>query len=161
MSVAIDRTLAGAALALVVIAGWAWSRPLPHVADPNSAVATLAAIPPDSDADALEQAAQAVIDANPFRLSHAPADVPYVRPTATQAPIVTSAPRIRPTFVVKGIVGGPPFQAVMDGIPGAPAGSVVRAGNTFDLLVIRAVTRDSVIIQGPDTTWRLTLKRAP
>ena len=54
-------------------------------------------------------------------------------------------------------MGGPPWQAVIDGIPGLPAGTVVRSGNVFDKLTIRSVTRDSVFVQTPDTAWFLTL----
>jgi hypothetical protein len=64
-------------------------------------------------------------------------------------------------MTLKAIVGGPPWQAVVDGIPGQAQGTIVRAGAAFDKLVARAVTRDSVIIQGPDTAWVLTFRRRP
>jgi hypothetical protein len=59
--------------------------------------------------------------------------------------------------VLRGIVGGPPWQAIVDGIPGIPDGSVLKAGQTFEKYVIRSVSKDTVIVQGPDTTWHLTL----
>jgi hypothetical protein len=68
---------------------------------------------------------------------------------------------VRPTFALKAIVGGPPWSAVIDGIPGQAAGTVIRQGAQFEKLVVRSVTRDSVIIQGPDTTWVLRFGGRP
>jgi hypothetical protein len=104
---------------------------------------------------------QETITANdPFRLSNRPAVVRFdargdVGVGGTPGPPVTT----RPQLVVKGIVGGPPWQAIIDGLPGQPPGTIVTPGATFDQLVVRAVSRDSVIVQGPDTTWTLTLNR--
>jgi hypothetical protein len=67
---------------------------------------------------------------------------------------------MRPVFALKAIVGGPPWQAIVDGIPGQPSGTIVSNGMTIGKLTIRGVTRDSVVIQGPDTTWVLTFRRS-
>ncbi|MDB4878547.1 MAG: hypothetical protein JWM41_4993 [Gemmatimonadetes bacterium] len=64
-------------------------------------------------------------------------------------------------MTLKAIVGGPPWEAIVDGIPGQPPGTVVRSGSTLDKLAVRSVTRDSVVIQGPDTTWVLSFRRHP
>ena len=68
------------------------------------------------------------------------------------------APPFRPVLSLKGIVGGPPWQAIIDGIPGQPPGTVVRSGSSFDRLQVRDVMRDTVIVQLPDTVLVLTLK---
>jgi hypothetical protein len=60
--------------------------------------------------------------------------------------------------VLKAIIGGPPWQAVIDGIPGQPPGTIAGTGARFDKLVVRSVTRDTVVVQGPDTTWSLGFK---
>jgi hypothetical protein len=102
-----------------------------------------------------------------FRLANAPADARYDprEETATsRSPGGSGAPavaRSRPTLVLKAIVGGPPWQAAVDGIPGQPPGTVVRAGMRFEHLVIRLVSRDSVVVQLPDTTWALTFRAQP
>ncbi|MDB4878329.1 MAG: hypothetical protein JWM41_4775 [Gemmatimonadetes bacterium] len=75
--------------------------------------------------------------------------------------MANAPPRVRPVMTLKAIVGGPPWQAVVDGIPGQPPGVLVRQGTTLDKLAIRSVTRDSVVIQGPDTTWVLGFGRRP
>lgn len=110
------------------------------------------------DGPAMIAALEAATSANAFRLSHLPADVPY-QPAASRAAQVPPAPAPRPALVLKGIVGGPPWQAIIDGIPGQPSSTIAAAGAVFDKLVVRAVARDSVVVRGPDTTWVLTLDR--
>lgn len=97
---------------------------------------------------------------DPFRLSSRPAAVRFdARGDLTVPGAPAAVVASRPQLVVKGIVGGPPWQAIVDGLPGQPPGTIVAAGATFERLVVRAVSRDSVIVQGPDTTWTLTLNR--
>ena len=108
----------------------------------------------------LRDAADVIVSSDPFRLTNTPALVRY-DPTAEGAVATSSvaAPPIRPVMTLKAIVGGPPWQAIVDGLPGQPPGTVVRTGDAFDKLVARAVTRDSVVIRGPDTTWVLSFRR--
>ena len=116
---------------------------------------------PPSDS-ALEDAEDLTVTNDPFRLSNSPPDVRY-DPVNEAAQAARGGgftpPPIRPTFVLKAIVGGPPWHAVVDGIPGQPQGTVIRQGSQFDKLLVRSVTRDSVIIQGPDTSWVLRFGR--
>ncbi|MEO7086498.1 MAG: hypothetical protein ABI442_18860 [Gemmatimonadaceae bacterium] len=100
------------------------------------------------------------VENDPFRLSNSAPTVRFSLADGTTivgaAPI---APPLRPAFVLKAIVGGPPWQAVIDGIPGQPPGTLAEPGKRFDKFVIRDVTRDSVIVQGPDTSWILSFRR--
>jgi hypothetical protein len=113
-------------------------------------------LPRPTDAASLDITARRAIARNPFRLSRLPATVPY-SPSGGAAP--PSPPPLRPTFVLKGIIGGPPFQAIVDGIPGAAAGQVIRRGDVFDKLIVRSIDRGRVVIVGPDTNWTLTLPK--
>lgn len=145
-------------LVFTVVAARRWSdsgaAPTPTTAMVSPASETWAAI----STALLDEAALAAAEQNPFRLSRTPSDVPFVpRRIAMAAP--PSAPAFRGDLVLKGIVGGPPWQAVIDGLPGQPSGTVAKAGSTFDKLVIRTISRDTVVVQAPDTVWRLTLKR--
>ncbi len=115
---------------------------------------------PTLSAAALDSATSMIADNDPFRLANAPSAVAY-DPAADlpggsvpQRAVVAS---IRPTFLVRGIIGGPPWQAIMDGIPGQPPGTIVRSGMTFDRLSVRSVGRDTVVVQAPDTIWKLTM----
>jgi hypothetical protein len=119
-----------------------------------ASVATLATI----DAGSLAQSASAARDHDPFRLSRVPAEIAFV-PRSVAAAAPAAAPSFRGPLHLRGIVGGPPWQAIVDGLPGQPPGTVVSAGKTFDKIVVRSITRDTVVIQAPDTVWRLTLNK--
>ncbi|HXT05158.1 MAG TPA: hypothetical protein VN760_13310 [Casimicrobiaceae bacterium] len=112
----------------------------------------------------LDSAAIAIVSNDAFRLANEPSAVRYDPNDETRTGHAANAPAaapLRPTMTLKAIVGGPPWQAVVDGIPGRSPGTIVRAGAAFDRLVARRVTRDSVVFQGPDTTWVLTFQRRP
>ena len=111
--------------------------------------------------DSVADAARTVVESDPFRLSNAPASVAYspAQDGGLGAPATPVVVRVRPTLSLKGIIGGPPWQAIVDGIPGQPLGAIVRPGMAFDKLVIRSISRDTVLVQGPDTSWKLTLGR--
>ncbi|MEP6733824.1 MAG: hypothetical protein ABJE10_24470 [bacterium] len=103
--------------------------------------------------DSLDDAAATIVANDPFRLSNVPPQVRYLSP-ATMA--VVNVP-VRPALIVRAIIGGPPWSALVEGIPGQTGGVVVVVGNTFDKLRIRAIARDTVVVQAPDTTWKLTM----
>jgi len=67
----------------------------------------------------------------------------------------------KPRLVLQGLIGGPPWDAIVQGIPGHEGSYVVRAGDSVSGLKIRSVKRDGATIRGMDTTWILTLRRAP
>jgi len=112
-------------------------------------ILTAAAEPRVLDADSIAQAVAYVVANDPFRLSRHPATVAY-SPAPVRPP--------RPNLVLRGIVGGPPWGAILEGIPGRDGNVLVRRGDSLGTLVVRAVGRDTVIIKGVDTTWRLTVK---
>lgn len=76
---------------------------------------------------------------------------------ADAAPQSRPRANARPTLELKAIAG-PPWRAVVGGLPGQPNAVVVREGTVFDRLTIASVGRDSVVIRGPDTTWVLSLR---
>jgi len=80
--------------------------------------------------------------------------------TTTVAVSAPATPGVRPTLTLKG-TAGPPWQAIIDGVPGQPNAVVVRVGSVFDRFIIKSVTRDTVVVQGPDGTWVVSLSRHP
>ena len=125
---------------------------------PVAVLARLDRRPLAFDARATHAAADDATDANAFRISHQPSEAPYEpRRFAVVQAVVALAPR--PDLVLKGIVGGPPWQAIIEGIPGQAASLVMSAGASFDRFTIQSVSRDSVVVRGTDTTWTLTLAR--
>jgi hypothetical protein len=67
-------------------------------------------------------------------------------------------PAFRPPLAVSGMVG-PPWAAVLEGVPGQDHGVLVRGGERFGDLRVRSVSPAAVVVSSPDTTWRLTLRR--
>lgn len=109
--------------------------------------------------DSLDDFARHIADRDLFRLDRQPAAVAYgtvvagVPGSATGRPSATATPHL----IVSGIVGGPPWAALLDGIPGRDGSMLVRQGDTLAGFTVRAVRRTGVIITGMDTTWHLTL----
>jgi hypothetical protein len=155
------RSLAVASLVLAAIAAMRWRRTTPDdVASANGVVPsrTKTHVPPDMT-DSVTEAADLTVDNDPFRLTNSPPSVRYDVATDGVAPATVAVRPPRPVLVLKAIVGGPPWQAVIDGIPGQPPGTIAEVGKRFDKFLVRAVTRDSVIVQGPDTSWVLSFRR--
>jgi hypothetical protein len=139
-----------------------WRAALPTVTHQRGALRAAPASVNDSLDGSLAEAEEMTVTNDPFRLANVPAAIRFDPNNDTNAgPSIAVSLPARPVMTLKAIVGGPPWQAVIDGIPGQPPGAVVRAGSAFDKLVARAVTRDSVVIQGFDTTWVLSFRAKP
>lgn len=152
------------ALAAAVVAAFAAALRIARTVDVDTEAVTPTfrespSTPRASD-DSLEAAAGTTVMNDPFRLANHPAAVRFTAREVGSGIVRSTPPAAqRPVMTVQAIVGGPPWQAIVDGIPGQQAGVVVSAGSAFDKLRVKAVGRDTVTVQGPDTTWKLTLKR--
>jgi hypothetical protein len=88
-------------------------------------------------------------------------------PDMTMKPGTTLTPQSkppgppRPRLLLRGIVGGPPWDAIVEGFPNHEGSYVVRAGDSLAGLKVRSVRGDAVMIRGMDTTWILKLARVP
>jgi hypothetical protein len=114
---------------------------------------TMSDLTPDQLADAVGD----ITDGNLFRLERQSAPA-----IAAPAPLPSGMPPAfppRPRLLLRGILGGPPWDAVIEGIPGREGSVVARAGDKIAGLLIRSVHRDTVVVRGTDTTWRLTMER--
>lgn len=148
----------------VVLSGAAvvqWRGAAPTATAPLSTVPAIAPAFGDSLDEALASAEESIVSNDPFRLANVPAAARYDPRDELAASVsgVSQPAPLRPIMTLKAIVGGPPWQAVVDGLPGQPANTVVATGSRYDKLVARLVSRDSVVIQGPDTTWVLSFRR--
>jgi hypothetical protein len=154
---ALERALWGATAvgAIITALGVRAARQAPvNFAQP---IISAAREPRRIDPDSIAQAISYVAVNDPFRLSRHPATVAYSPALEGLAPPPVARPP-RPNLVLRGVVGGPPWSAILDGVPGREGNVVVRRGDSLGTLVVRAVGRDTVIIKGADTTWRLTVK---
>lgn len=115
-------------------------------------------VAPVADADSLASLADRLTQSDPFRTARRPSDVAYdpTRSGDAHPAAVHAAPTI-PTLTIAGIVGGPPWTALMNGVPGRDGSASVRAGDTIAGTRVIAVARTSVTLSMADTTWRLTL----
>ena len=155
----LDLLLWAATCALATVAGIAWQRAVPPVMVSRPTLPSAPRALRHIDPDSLSAAASAVVAGDPFRLDRHPATVAY-RPELDGAPPPPSPPKPpHPALTLTGIVGGPPWEALLSGVPGREGSVLVRTGDTLGSLKIRAVGRDTVVVQGVDTTWRLTLVR--
>lgn len=153
-------------LALVtLLLGWQrWRRAEPVAAVPPGALEATPPEPRRVPAARLEAAARAVAGGNPFRLDRVPAPIGFNRPdmpgtTFGEPPPYAPPPPPRPQLAVTGIAG-PPWQALLEGVPGHEGRSVVvRRGDVLGELRIRDVTGTTVTVTSPDTTWRLTVRK--
>jgi hypothetical protein len=143
------------ALGLAIVAcraSWADTRldshPLP------AAVPTLAV----ARSDSLAHFALIISEHDPFRLDRRPTTSPFHPELlgATSSPTPARPPR--PPLALAGIVGGPPWEALVDGIPGHDASVLVREGDVVSDFQVRSIDRDTLVLKGADTTWRLGMK---
>jgi hypothetical protein len=128
---------------------------MPAVDTGRPVVQSAPVLPSYAARDSLGTAAAFTADHNPFRLNRQPAMAGAVSGSSVAAP-----PAPRPVLLLRGLVGASPaWQAILEGIPGRAGGVVVSKGDTVGGLRVRRITRDTVIVQGTDTTWKLTVKR--
>jgi len=59
-----------------------------------------------------------------------------------------------------GLVGGPPWNAVIQGIPGREAGVVLSVGDSVNGIRLDKIHVDTAFVSGLDTTWILVAGRA-
>lgn len=142
-------------LAALAVRGWKTSDP-GHPLTMRDPVAL--AMTKSASKDALSAAAEEVIVNNPFRISRRPSALPFGS-DQNQAQPSEPAPTPRPSLALVGVVGGPPWIALVQGVPGRDGLVVFRRGDTVAGLSVSEVTRQGAVVIGADTLWRLTLKR--
>ncbi len=75
-------------------------------------------------------------------------------------PVATPPPApAKPPLALAGLLGGPPWNALIDGIPGRETGVLLQLGDSANGVRFVAVRGDTVVLAGFDTTWSLTARR--
>ena len=151
----LERSLWGLILVLLAVAGLGLRR-VPGPESPfvrQMAVRAIRFAQPESVAAWARTAAAG----DPFRFSHKPASLRFgVAPIPTEE---TERPPL-PVFALLGTIGGPPWQGIVSGFPHRAGSIVVRAGDEIEGFVVKRIVRDTVVIQGRDTTFTLGVRRA-
>ena len=101
-----------------------------------------------------------VIEQDPFRLARHPSPIAYRPELEGVVPPPPPPKPPHPVLTLSGILGGPPWEALLEGVPGHDASTLVHAGDVLGALKVQRITADSVVIVGEDTTWRLGVKRS-
>ena len=146
-----------ATLLFAVAAIVGWRRTVPVVADAHMQLPSAHGAMPGPTSSELAVLASRVVERDPFRLERGPAGVAFG--SAPLVPVASAPSTPRPTLLLSGVFG-PPWQAVLEGIPGRQGSVVVRVGDAFGDLRIRSIRRDTVVVQSADTTLKLTVRRA-
>jgi hypothetical protein len=138
----------------------AWTTAVPRLpAQPANAPAG-AAPAVVLDTSGVAAATARLRDRNPFRVDRKPASVRFTpwESAPPSSPPPKPAP-IRPPLAVVGIVGGPPWSAVVEGIPGRETGVLLTVGEEANGIHLTEIRGDTVRLAGFDTTWALTPRR--
>jgi hypothetical protein len=140
----------------------AWSRPAerPSVAAQDRWLRPIES-PEAADTIALLVAASQLRDRDPFRWARTPAAIRF-NPWEPVAPLVSSAPPppSRPVLGLVGLVGGPPWTALIEGIPGREGGVLLRVGERIGGIRLDEVHGSTARLSGLDTTWVLIPRQA-
>jgi hypothetical protein len=125
----------------------------------DGAVASVSSARPA--AAALTASAQRIASTNPFRLSRQPAVVRLGETVPSEVAMMPAEPPPppRPQLVLAGITGGPPWEALVEGIPGHTGAALLREGEEIAGVRAIRITADSAALRGADTAWTLALKR--
>jgi hypothetical protein len=155
---AYERLLWSGAVALVLVAVIGWRGAVPDIVFASPASERVPRVATHVDPDTLALAASVATDADLFRSARHPSPLAYRPELEGAAPPLPRPPK--PALQVTGMVGGPLWEAVLEGVPNRDGSVLVHSGDTLSGLRVRAIRQDTVIIDGMDTTWRLTVRRA-
>lgn len=156
----IERTLwLAALLALVAGAVGAHHRSAQLWAAASPTLLSVIAVAPARPApDTLESAVDEIADRNLFRPERTSAEQ-TTNPQPMMPMGMPQPPSTKPHLVLRGVLGGPPWDAIIEGIPGHEGSVVLSAGQSLGGITVRAVRRDTAYARGFDTTWALPLAR--
>lgn len=154
----VEIALWAIAVALTATAGVRARGMVVPPADAEIAILTAGPRPPkEARPEVLLANSEILVARDPFRLDRRPATIAYT-PAIETAPAPPPRPP-RPQLIVAGIIGGPPWEALIEGIPGRQGSVLVRQGDTLAGLRVRSVGKDTVRVTGMDTTWTLSVRR--
>lgn len=104
-------------------------------------------------AAAYDSAVSDVIAGNVFRRHRSSA-----AEIAQQSALVPRPPMQRPHIELRGVMGGPPWQVLIDGVPGHQSSVLMRVGESVGGITVVGVKAGTVVLKGADTVWHLALR---
>jgi len=151
-------TTIGAVAAAGSIAAWATAIPAVTPEPGGTEPPRGAVAPAATDTVALTTLAARLRLRDPFRLDRKPADVRY-NPWEPVAVVPPVAKPPKPPLALAGLLGGPPWNALIEGVPGRETGLLIQLGDSANGVRFVALRGDTVVLAGFDTTWSLTARR--
>lgn len=97
----------------------------------------------------------AIARANPSPTGPPPSEPDADAATAT-APL--AAPVMVPPLELRGLIGGPPWRAVVRGLPGTQGDVVVQSGDRFQEVVVMRIDTRGLLAIWQDSTWLVPLR---
>jgi hypothetical protein len=149
--------LAVMTLALAVVA---WSTAMPVVI-PEGSIPSHGrnfSVPVFSglDTSRLSGSATNLREHDPFRFDRTAARVRFNPSGPVGQPGVAPPPAPpRPVIRLVGIIGGPPWTALVEGVPGRESGVLLRIGEASGGVRVTSLAGDSGVFAGFDTVWVL------
>lgn len=141
---------------VAAVASWLDGGSAPQARDRTPWRRTVSPIRP-VDTAGLGAAALAVHSRNLFRWDRSPAPVRFNPWEPVAGPGATPPARpSRPALILVGLLGGPPWTAMIEGIPGRESGVLLRVGETAGGIRLAEVREGIARLTGLDTTWVLT-----
>lgn len=106
--------------------------------------------------DKLDSAAAYIVANDPFRLERKPSLVAFsVTQTGVLPPPMVQQPAVQ--IALRGTIGGPPWHAIISGIPGHDGTIVVASGDTIGGVAIKDVSQSGVTVRVRDSSWTVNL----
>lgn len=143
----------------VFAAIWIWSRPIPSVHTQIDLVPHGSSELGRIDIQSVRRAAVELRNRNPFRMERRPTSVRFGSAEVAQVAEVVEVHDHRPNLVLSGIIGGPPWIALIEGIPGREIGVALVQGEEVNGIRLERLQGDTAILSGLDTTWVLMPKQ--
>lgn len=144
-------------IALAAFAAKTWHRVTREMQTTVAEVVLPKVVRTERISDSTSAHSERIVASDPFRLVRRPSPIAY-RPELEGIAVAPPAPP-KPPLMLAGTLGGPPWQAILEGVPGRDGALVVKTGDRVGDLTIRAVHRDTVVVAGLDTVWKLTVRR--
>lgn len=115
---------------------------------------------PDTKTDA-HAAARRLANRNPFTLRGGSSDAGGAGLAGEPSPLEMLPEAVsRPALILSGVLGGPPWEALIEGVPGREGSILVRPGDSIADLRIRHIAWDTMVVERADSSWTITMKRA-
>ena len=147
---AVAWVLAAGAFAAAVPA---WRAAMPFDSSRRPSISSAPRLPRPIDTTGLSASAGILRVVDPFRVDRKPTRNRFTpwEPTLVAVPPPGPPRAPRPMLTLVGLIGGPPWSAVVEGVPSQPGGVVLSQTDSGGLIKLLRVRGDTAFLSGLDT----------